>query len=125
VRHRKPEGGNVARTVRDANLDSRTGRSRLRARGRPYFRALEPGLHLGYRKPLSGPGKWVARHYIGDHHYENETLAIADDYSDADGVAILNFHGAQALARSRMVSRAHSAAGKTKPLTVSDAIDSY
>jgi integrase len=115
----------VARTVRDANLDTRTGRSRLRARGRPYFRALEPGLHLGYRKPLSGPGKWVARHYVGDHHYENETLAIADDYSDADGIAILNFHGAQALARSRMVERAHSAAGKTKPLTVSDAIESY
>jgi integrase len=115
----------MARTVRDANLDSRTGRSRLRARGRPYFRALEPGLHLGYRKPLSGPGKWVARHYVGDHHYENETLAIADDYSDADGVAVLNFHEAQVLARSRMVDRAHSAAGKTKPLTVSDAIESY
>jgi integrase len=115
----------VARTVRDANLDSRTARSRLRARGRPYFRSLEPGLHLGYRKPLSGPGKWVARHYVGDHHYENETLAIADDYSDADGIAVLNFHEAQTLARSRMVDRAHSAAGKTKPLTVSDAIESY
>ncbi len=115
----------MARTVRDANLDSRTGRSRLRARGRPYFRAIEPGLHLGYRKPLSGPGKWVARHYIGDHNYENETLAIADDFSDADGVAVLNFHQAQTLARSRMVARAHKAAGKTKPLTVADAIESY
>jgi integrase len=115
----------MPRTVRDANLDSRTGRSRLRARGRPYFRALEPGLHLGYRKPLSGPGKWVARHYVGGHHYENETLAIADDYSDADGIAVLNFHEAQTLARSRMVGRAHAAAGKTKPLTVSDAIESY
>jgi integrase len=115
----------MARTVRDANLDSRTARSRLKARGRPYFRALEPGLHLGYRKPLSGPGKWVARHYVGEHNYEVETLAIADDYSDADGVAVLNFHEAQGLARSRMVSRAHSAAGKTKPLTVSDAIESY
>jgi integrase len=115
----------MARTVRDANLDSRTGRSRLRARGRPYFRALEPGMHLGYRKPLSGPGKWVARHYIGGHHYENETLAIADDFSDADGVAILNFHQAQSLARERMVQRAHSAAGKTGPLTVADAMTAY
>jgi integrase len=115
----------VARTVRDANLDSRTARSRLKARGKPYFRSLEPGLHLGYRKPLSGPGKWVARHYTGDQSYEVETLAIADDYSDADGVAVLSFHQAQTLARTRMVGRAHAAAGKTGPLTVSDAIEAY
>jgi integrase len=115
----------LARTVRDALLDSRTARSRLKARGKPYFRSLEPGLHLGYRKPLSGPGKWVARHYIGDQSYELETLAIADDYSDPDGVAVLSFHQAQVLARSRMVGRAHAAAGKTGPLTVSDAIEAY
>jgi len=86
---------------------------------------MEPGLHLGYRKPLSGPGKWVARHYVGDQSYEVETLAIADDYSDPDGVAVLSFHQAQTLARTRMVDRAHSAVGKTRPLTVSDAIGAY
>lgn len=115
----------MARTVRDALLDTRTARSRLKARGKPYFRSMEPGLHIGYRKPLSGPGKWVARHYVGDQSYEVETLAIADDYSDADGVAVLSFHQAQTLARTRMVLRAHSAAGKTGPLTVSDAMTSY
>lgn len=115
----------MARTVRDANLESRTARSRLKARGKPYFRTLEPGLHLGYRRPVSGPGKWVARHYVGDQKYDVETLAVADDFSDADGVAILSFHQAQGLARSRMVSRAHAAVGKTTPLTVADAIDSY
>ena len=115
----------MARTVRDALLDSRTARSRLKARGKPYFRSLEPGLHLGYRKPLSGPGKWVARHYVGDQTYELETLAIADDYSDPDGVAVLSFHQAQGLARTRMVGRAHAAAGKTGPLTVKDAIEAY
>jgi hypothetical protein len=115
----------MARTVRDALLDTRTARGRLKARKKPYWRGLEPGLHVGYRRPLSGPGKWVARHYIGDERYEIEVIAVADDFSDADGVAILNFHQAQSLARSRMVSRAHAAAGKTKPLTVADAIDSY
>jgi len=115
----------MARTIRDALLDTRTARSRLKARGKPYFRSLEPGLHLGYRKPLSGPGKWVARHYVGEQGYEVETLAVADDYSDADGIAVLNFHQAQTLARTRMVSRAHAAAGKTGPLTVSDAVDAY
>jgi integrase len=52
-------------------------------------------------------------------------IAVADDFSDADGVAILSFHQAQTLARSRMVARAHAAVGKTKPLTVADAINSY
>jgi integrase len=115
----------MARTVRDTSLETRTARSRLKARGKPYYRTLEPGLHLGYRKPLSDAGKWVARHYIGDQRYEVEAIATADDFSDADGVAILSFQQAQTLARSRMVSRAHAAAGKTGPLTVSDAIESY
>ncbi|WLA44961.1 hypothetical protein QIH80_23775 [Bradyrhizobium elkanii] len=112
----------MARTIKDALLDSRTARSRLRARGKPYWRGLEPGLHLGYRKPLSGAGRWLARHYIGHQAYEVETIATADDFSDPDGVAILSFGQAQTLARSRMVARAHTAVGKTKPLTVKDAI---
>jgi integrase len=115
----------MARSVRDANLDSRTARSRLKAQRKPYYRQLEPGLHLGYRKPLSGPGRWVARHYIGDDTYQTETFGTADDFSDADGIAVLNFWQAQAAARERMVHRAHAAAGKTGPLTVSDAIEAY
>jgi len=106
-------------------MDSRAARSRLKVRGKPYWRTLEPGLHLGYRRPATGAGKWLARHYIGDERYEVETIAVADDFSDPDGVAVLSFHQAQTLARSRMVARAHAAAGKTKPLTVKDAIDSY
>src|SRR3954452_12130733 len=120
-----PETDAMARTIKDASLDSRTARSRLKARGKPYWRGLEPGLHLGYRKPLSGAGKWLARHYVGGQTYEVETISTADDFSDADGVAILNFGQAQRLARSRMVDRAHTAAGKTKPLTVRDAVEAY
>ena len=115
----------MARTVRDANLDSRAARSRLKARGKPHYRTLEPGLHLGYRKPTSGAGRWVVRHYAGGQTYTVETIATADDFSDADGVAILSFRDAQAKARERMVSRAHKAAGKTGPITVADAMDDY
>jgi integrase len=115
----------MARTVKDANLDSRTARSRLKARGKPYWRGLEPGLHLGYRRPATGTGKWLARHYVGDERYEVETIAVADDFSDPDGVAILSFQQAQILARERMVARVHAVAGKTKPLTVADAVASY
>ena len=115
----------MARTIRDSNLETRTARSRLKSRGRPYYRSIEPGLHLGYRKPAKGAGKWVVRHYVGDEAYDVETVATADDFSDADGVAILDFRQAQALARERMIARAHAAAGKGKPLTVADAMDLY
>ncbi|MFC3691081.1 tyrosine-type recombinase/integrase [Chenggangzhangella methanolivorans] len=115
----------MAKTVRDANLETRTARARLTPRGKPYYRNLEPGLHIGYRKPAKGAGKWVARHYVGERDYETETLATADDFSDADGVAILSYRQALDLARARMVSRAHAAAGKTGPLTVADAIADY
>jgi integrase len=115
----------MPRTLRDAALETRAARGRLKARGKPYYRALESGLHLGYRRPQTGAGKWLARHYIGDQAYELETLAIADDFSDADGVAVLNYRQAQAKARERMVARAHHAAGKHGPLTVADAVESY
>jgi integrase len=116
----------VARTIKDTALETRAARSRLKARGSPYYRSLEEGLHLGYRKPLSGgAGKWIARHYIGGQAYQIENIATADDYSDADGVAALSYRQAQAKARERMVARAHHAAGKTGPLTMRDAVESY
>jgi integrase len=86
---------------------------------------MEPGLHLGYRKALSGAGKWIARHYIGGQAYQVEVIGIADDFSDADGVRILSYRDAQTLARERATARAHHAAGKHGPLTVADAMDEY
>ena len=61
----------MARRTPDARLESRESRSRLASRGKPYYRLLEPGLHIGYRR-LKGrkgrpavAGTWVARHYVG------------------------------------------------------------
>src|SRR5712692_7616191 len=68
----------MARTVRDANLETRTARSRLKTAGKPYYRAIDPGLHLGYRKGVTG-GKWVMRLYIGEGDYRVETIGMADD----------------------------------------------
>lgn len=102
----------MARRVLDATLDSRTARGRLKASGKPYWRQLEPGVSIGYRKPLSGPGKWVLRlHTGGKNNYVTETFATADDFSDADGLVVLDFWQAQNKAREQMVERAHSAAG--------------
>jgi integrase len=121
----------MARTLRDSTLDSRAARARLKARGKPYYRAIEEGLHLGYRRVKGRPGKpaaagkWVLRHYVGNQKYCVETVGIADDLSDADGVAVLSFGQAQALARERMVRRAHHAVGKRGPLTIRDIIEDY
>src|SRR5215212_3825152 len=115
----------MARTIRDANLETRTARSRLQPRPKPYYRSLEPGLHLGYRKPLRGAGKWVGRYYTGGQAYTVEMIGTSDDFSDADGVAILDYWQAQAAARRRMVQRAHATAGKQRPLTVADVMDRY
>jgi integrase len=116
----------MARKVHDKALDSREARRRLKIRGKPYYRAIERGLHLGYRRLGDGQaGTWVARHYIGDQQYEISRIGIADDNSDADGAAILDFWQAQAAARKAMVERAHGAHGKHGPITVADAMDAY
>jgi integrase len=117
----------MARSVKDAVLDSRTARSRLKARRKPYYRQLEPGVHLGFRKPQTGSGKWLDRWSTGDGGYATETFATADDFSDADGIAILNFGQAVAAVRERMVKRAHRAADGVKKAspTVATCVDDY
>jgi integrase len=115
----------MARTLRDSNLGTRAARRQLTPRGKPYYRQIEPGLHLGFRRLRGGAGRWVVRSYTGSRSYVVETIATADDYSDADGIAILNFSQAQGKARERMVRHTHEAAGKSGPLTVADAVRDY
>src|SRR6516165_5781810 len=111
----------MARTVRDAALESRTARGKLDPSGQPYYRALEPGLlHLGYRKPLTGAGKWLARVYAGNGRYRLQKIGVADDLSDADGRVILSFKQAQTAARKLMVAQAGGGIG-----TVADAVEAY
>ncbi len=118
----------MARTVKDEKLESRAAREKLAPRGKPYFRAIEPGLHLGYRKAKGRPGQrvagaWVVRRYIGDQSYAVERIGAADDFMDADGAAVLSFKDAQDEARRRHTQRAK--ATKPGPLTVRTAIEDY
>jgi hypothetical protein len=66
----------VAKTVRERKLDSPAARAKLKHSGKPYWRAIDTGLHLGYRKGLNG-GKWVLRRYLGKETYHVETIGIA------------------------------------------------
>jgi integrase len=119
----------MPRQVRDAALETRTARSRLKVAHKPYYRLIAPGLHLGYRKLASGPGTWIARRYIGDGVYAVENLrtsdnliVVADDFSEADGDAVLNF--AQAQDRARAAARRNDdESGKL--ISVKEAIGRY
>jgi integrase len=127
----------MARRVRDRELDTREARGKLKPRGKPYWRAIDPGLHIGYRKPRNGAGKWVVRLYAGDQAYVVETIATADDFSDATfhdrdlpavqvkSTDVLSFYQAQTKARALRDGRSKSEAGITGPFTVSDAMDAY
>jgi integrase len=110
----------MARALRDSKLDTREARSRLRVRGRPYWRLVEPGLHLGYRRLAGRPGTWCVRRYVGNQSYSVEAIkgAVADDNSDADGTTVLSFAQAQKAA----LAHKPQAAG---PLTVKKALESY
>jgi hypothetical protein len=117
----------MARTVRDQNLETRSARGRLKPSPKPYYRTIDPGLHLGYRRGRNG-GRWVVRWYIGDQDYKTETIANADDIADADGTATLNFAQAQRVAREMRARAARIAAGMpidTGPYTLNQCIGEY
>lgn len=112
----------MARAVREYKLDSPTARAALKPKGVPYFRAIDAGIHLGYRKG-NHAGKWVLRRYLGDERYAVETIGTADDHLTADEVDILSFHQAQARARKLASAAARGAPPAT--FTVKVALDAY
>jgi integrase len=112
----------MARKVRDAVLDSREARRRLKARGKPYFKSLDRQLCLGYRKLGHGAsGTWCVRVYLGKQAYRVEKIGMADDVSDSDGRHVLNYYEAQTKAREHVM--ADRAGGG--PLTVAKAMEAY
>jgi hypothetical protein len=118
----------VARTVRDTNLEKAAARARLEARGKPYWRVLESGLHLGYRRTKAGGGSWTARRFLGERKYAEHGLGFADDLQEADGVTVLTFSDAQGKARDWWKAAERAELGLAPfggPYTVAMALDAY
>lgn len=115
----------MGRAVRDHRLDKREARSKLPERAEPYWRLVNEGAHIGYRKGQR-VGKWVARYREpgGGKIYTKTTLGEADDVADADGERILDWKQAQEAAR-RWFERQFRGERKSGPFTVSDALDEY
>ncbi|MGB6326851.1 MAG: site-specific integrase [Methylocella sp.] len=112
----------MSKTIRERKLDSPAARAKLKSSGKPYWRAIDTGLHLGYRKGLNG-GRWVCRRYLGNEKYAVETIGAADDHSVADGERTLDFFQAQRTAREA-AAQAREPPGKTA-FTVAAAMDAY
>ena len=114
----------MARRIRDATLETRTARSKLRVSGKPYFKGIGSGLHVGYRKGKT-VGRWVVRIYSGNQSYLTETLADADDSMDANGFTVLDFWQAQDKARERLAQLRDGQPRSIRRLSVNDALESY
>jgi integrase len=118
----------MARRLHDAILDSRDARRKLAPRGEPYYRSVERGVHLGYRRRADAAGTWLMRVYAGDG-YRAERIGTADDLSDADGDVILTYWQAVDAVRRQPAKRTpaeqrHEEA-PALPTTIADAMDAY
>lgn len=108
----------MARTARNAKLDTRNARLKL-PRHSWHQSTVEPGLALRYRRTGHGYGVWFARIKWPDGTRTDPRIGTADDFSQADGTAVLDWKQAQAEAR-RLAER-----GPVARYTVGDAIDAY
>ena len=80
----------MARTVRETGLATRSARLRLAVTSKPYWRVIEQGLHLGYRRRGTG-GTWTARRRNDEGIYREIKLGFADDLQEANGETIFDF----------------------------------
>jgi hypothetical protein len=114
-------GEAVARTVRNAKLDTRSARAKLPAQKSAYWISISRGFAVGYRKGAKG-GVWLAKTVDGADRRET-TLGPADDALDADGERVLDYAQAQAKARDWLASL-HGAAAPG-PYTINRCLDDY
>jgi hypothetical protein len=114
----------MARRVRNAVLENRSAREKLKPRGKPFYKAIGAGLHIGYRKGKAA-GRWVARLYLGGQDYRVETMADADDRHDPNGTTIIDFWQAQERARALYSRFADPSETVKGPYTVKNAMDDY
>lgn len=118
----------MARQVRDATLETRNARRRLKTQAEPHWRALDKGLHVGYRKRVTG-GSWIARRFTEEGKYQKGKLGLADDFQDADGDKTLNYSQAQEAARAWCQKAERIESGQEEAhkgaYTVTDAMNTY
>ena len=115
----------MARSIRSAKLETRTGRLKLALRWKPYTARVAPGVRLAYRRNATA-GRWCVICADGKGGNWMKAFANADDYETANGDTILDFWQAQD--RARVLARGSSGsdtASDTNPVTVGEALEQY
>ena len=112
----------MARSMRASQLETRTARLKLAVRKKPDWVKIAHGAALGYRRN-QGPGTWSVRVANGKGGHWIKVLAIADDFDDANGGAVLDFWQAQERARALGLSARHGSGDKL--MTVAEAVAAY
>lgn len=114
----------MARTLRSAQLETRTARLKLPHAKEPYWLKMGKGLFLGYYRGQAGT--WLARLHQGGTKYLRETIARADDHIAADGAETLDFFQAQRRVQQLVDQQSTAAkAGASIDYTVADAVRDY
>lgn len=120
----------MSAVTKDVKIISPTARARLAVRSEPYYRAIQQGLALGYRRGRTG-GSWIARIRLLERAGYSETkLGAADDAGAVpDGITVLSYdqavgaaRNAFAAAEARRLSGTLPAAAKA---SVGDVLDLY
>lgn len=114
----------MARTVRDSKLDSGTARLKLKA-GKRYWRGIDKGLALGYRRTSEGFGTWSVRLLQSNGKYALQAIGTADDRQAANNADILSFSQAQKKAIEKAKEAKRHGGLVTDGITVADAADLY
>ena len=124
----------MPRAIKDAPLTTKAARERLAVRHQPYWRGIEAGAAIGYRKGATG-GVWLVR--IADPTagggYRQQALGRADDALLAAGDQVLEYRQAEMRAREWIARHHRIAAGlepepaatPAAPYTVANAVNDY
>ena len=113
----------MAKGLTETKIASRADRARLKAQDKPYWRGIDPEVHLGYRKGQRG-GVWVVRWRKQDGRYSQVKIGTADDEL-REGT--LDFEQAVRAARATVEAerRLEKVAADGPALTVRAAVESY
>ena len=118
----------MPRKARDERLDNRTARLKLTPRREPYWRTIQQGRLIGYRRLAGGKGgTWIAQFYQREMTPSRQFLSLgtADDLLEADGFVTLTFNQAQQKAGDWFAELMRADGRKAEPLTVKEAVQHY
>lgn len=113
-----------------SEIDTVSKRARLKPRRNPYWQGVtggRGGVSIGYRKPQSGAGAWVAKVVLEGNRAEHK-IGIADD--DAAPAGALTYRAAVSATlewskQQHAVIEARRASGRASAPTVKRAVEEY